>query len=320
MAEEFASDPAQPSTPAGADEGGAFLSSPGLMRPLSRLAALGVLLALLLYYPVGAWRADVIDDDLAFTAAAQPAQSRALAVAAALLHREVDQHGWIPSQPFFMPSALLSAMPNYQLGMAAAIARFTTAFHDHAAAFGGADADLTRAVALIHYPPDLWMIDPAAPWGTVPSSDKQFRNAAWELEAYNRSLATGATRYGRGPETLRALVRSIAWELDSAAALLDEGGQGHPARAFWQAKGRAYADYLLLVSLGRDYDALLRQRGLEGRWRDMTASLAAAARLHPLLVLSGSEDGLLLPNHPAALGFHLLRAESRLGDLAGALS
>ncbi|OIR07963.1 hypothetical protein GALL_98260 [mine drainage metagenome] len=319
MAEEFASAPAQP-PPKGADGDDVFFSSPGLMRPLSRLAGLGVLLALLLYYPVGAWRADIIDDDPAFTAAATPAQSRALAVAAALLHREVDQHGWIPSQPFFMPAALLRAMPNYQLGMAAAIARFTTAFHDHAAADGGADPDLTRAVALIHYPPDLWMIDPAAPWGTVPSSDKQFRNAAWEMQAYNRHLAAGTAHYGRGPETLRALVRSIAWELDSAAALLEAGGQGHPARAFWQAKGRAYADLLLLRALGQDYDGLLRQRGLSGRWREMTDSLAAAARLHPLLVLTGREDGLLPPNHPAALGFHLLRAESRLGELAGALS
>jgi len=57
-----------------------------------------------------------VDDDLAYMPdiAAAPGGSRAVAMAAGLITREVDRHGWTANDPFFMPSALLDNMPNFQ--------------------------------------------------------------------------------------------------------------------------------------------------------------------------------------------------------------
>ena len=81
----------------------------------------------LLYYPLGALVVEDIDDDPQFAPrTVTPGESRAVAIAADLVNREVNVHTWTPMQPFFMPSGLLDNMPNFQRGIAAALGRFST--------------------------------------------------------------------------------------------------------------------------------------------------------------------------------------------------
>ncbi len=303
-------------------------------RRLLLLAALGVLLALLLYYPVGAWRAHVIDDDIGFASAAPPAgQSHAVTVAAALIRREIDQHGWTPNKPFFMPAAILDDMPAYQKGILAAVGRFAIEMDEQVGRraqgdSGGpeGDPDLGRAAGLLQYPPNVWMIDPAVPWATTVSTEKQYRNAARALEAYNQRLAAGQAAFFRRPEALAALLDRFAWDTDATAAGLDQaagngGGwfAGHIAGPFYGAKGRAYGTLLVLNALGDDFSNLLVERHLAADWHAMLAALQAAATPRPWVVLSGTADSTLVPNHPAVLGYHLSRAGSRMAALAKAL-
>lgn len=300
-------------------------------RRLLVMAALGVLLAVLLYYPVGAWRAHVIDDDLTFTAPVEAGGSKAAAIAAALLRREIDVHGWTPNKPFFMPAAVLTDMPNFQMGITAMIGRFALEMDEQigrpAKSEGTtSDPDLDRAAGLMQYPPTVWMIDPAAPWARTISTEKQYRNAARALEAYNQRLAAGTASFAREPEVLQAVLERFGKELEATAATLEPSVTESPGwfgrsagRAYFGAKGRAYTALLLLRALGEDYQGLLAERNLTDQWSAMLASLQAAASPRPWIVLAGDPDSVWVPNHPAVQGFHLLRARSRLAELAEAL-
>jgi hypothetical protein len=302
---------------------------PATGRRLLALAGAGVLLALLLYYPVGDWRAHKIDDDVSFHPDGyQPNQSMAVAVAAALLHREIDVHGWTANKPFFMPAAILDDMPAYQKGITAALGRFAIEMdeavgRDPAAPEG--DADLARAAGLLQYPPNIWMIDPAVPWATTLSTDKQYRNAARALEAYNLRLAAGTAAFSRQAETLRGVTERFAKALGDTAAGLDPetavktDQPWRSDRAFYDAKGRAYASFMVLRGLGGDFAELLAERGLGDRWQAMLTSLRHAAEPRPLVVLDGAADSLVVPNHLANQGFQLLRARDQLAQLAEAL-
>ena len=195
----------------------------GQVRRLPVLGAAGVLLAVLLYYPVGAWRTHVIDDDVNFAPSYHSGQSVAVAVAAALLHREVDVHGWIANKPFFMPAAILDDMPNYQIGMETAIARYTLGLGE-AVQTGSeppvADPELDRAVTLLRYPADIWRVDPNSMLKTVPSSDKQYRNGGWALENFNRRLAVDGATMPLTANALRLMLDRLIQDLDTAAAHL----------------------------------------------------------------------------------------------------
>ena len=303
-------------------------------RLLLRMAGTGVVVALLLYYPVGAWRAHVVDDDPAFAPpAGQAGQSKAVALAAALIRREIDVHAWTPNKPIFMPTAILTDMPNFQMGIAAMIGRFAIEMDERIGRppskdgdASASDADLDRAAGLMQYPPTVWMIDPAVPWARTLSTEKQYRNAAWALEAYNLRLAAGTASFARGAPALLAVVERFAKELDGTAALLegpiDDGGSWFSRSAgpaFFNAKGRAYAALLLLRALGEDYRPVLAERNLAASWRAMLASLTAAAVPKPWLVFDGDAASLFVPNHLAVQGYHLLRAKGRLIELAEGL-
>ncbi|PKU23313.1 DUF2333 family protein [Telmatospirillum siberiense] len=297
-------------------------------RRLLALCGIGVLLAFLLYYPVGAWRVHAIDDDPGFAAGETvTGQSKAVAIAARLIRREVDQHGWTPNKPFFLPVSILVDMPNFQKGITAMVGRFAIEMDQQIGRSGAsADADLERAAGLLQYPPNVWMIDPAAPWARTLSTEKQYRNAARSFEAYNQRLAAGQAAFDRRPEVLREVLVRFAKELEATAGRLDApigAASGWFSRAageaYYGGKGRAYAALLLLGSLGEDDAELLTARGLTDAWRAMLASLAAAATPRPWLVLDGAADSTFVPNHLTAQGYHLLRATARLNELAEAL-
>lgn len=297
------------------------LSTPPLRRRLPLLAGLGVILALALYYPVGAWRAHVVDDDLGFQGAAPVAAgaSRAIALASALIRREIDQHGWTPNKPFFMPASILTDMPHYQKGMVAGIGRF-------AIAISGQDADLQQAAELLKYPPTVWMIDPAAPWANTLSAEKQYRSAARAFEAFNQRLAGGKAGFDRRGEILAGLLEDLAADLDEVAGGLEGAAAGSSGwfdrrgeKAYFMAKGHAYALVMLLTALGEDFRPVLGGDGVPEAWQAMLASLTVAATASPWLVLAGAPGSLLLPNHPAIQGFYLLLARHRMAVLATVL-
>ena len=292
------------------------------LAPLAVLAVVG-------YVVVGMALAQVIDDDFDYgPGTVDSSQSRAVAIASRLLFREVDQHKWTANDPFFAPTWWLDNMPAFQQGMVAALARFTTALaeandRDHASL-----ATLERAAGLLKYPGTVWKFDPSTSWAPTASSEKQYRNAARNLEDFNRLLAAGEPGFDRHAATLGPLVAAVGRDLGAISADIDRHlAQDRSALfdtgaddVFYATKGKVYAYGLVLRELGGDYAQVLTDRELAVLWRQMVEALWAASQLEPLVVINGAPDGTLLPSHLTAQGFYLLRARAILSEIADKLA
>ncbi len=305
--------------------------------PRSRLAAVWhwgwriVIVVLVLYYPVGALIVENIDDDPQFAPrSVAPGESRAVAVAAGLVTREVDVHQWTPMQPFFMPARLLDNMPNFQRGIAAALGRFSTEMMDQLGRTRGSsqtDGDLERARGFLNEQPDQWAWQPSVSLLPTATSAQKYRAGRDKLISYNKRLAAGQAVFERRADNLQALVDRIANDEGSDSAVIDQhiieqAGNlfdMHCDDIFYFNKGRLYANYLLLRELGVDFDSVIKEKGLGNAWNGMVETFRIAAELHPWVVWNGYPDALLVPNHLAAQGFYLLRARTQLREISSIL-
>ncbi len=290
-----------------------------------------VLVLVLLYYPVGAWIVEDIDDDPQFTASNPvPGESRAVAIAAALVTREVDVHTWTPMQPFFMPTGILDNMPNFQRGMVAALGRFATELMDQVGRTRGSsqtDRDLEQARGFLNEQPNIWIWQPTVSLMPSATSAQKYRAGRDKLLAYNKRLASGQAVFERRADNLQALIDRIANDIGSDSAVIDrhiieKAGDlldGRCDDIFYFNKGRLYALYLLLRELGADFQNVIRERELTNAWNGTLESFRIASQLDPWIVWNGYPDALLFPNHLAAQGFYLLRARTQLREISNIL-
>ena len=304
----------------------------GSRRTLTRLV-LVLIAALLLYYPVGMIWAHRIDDDLSFRAPEAEIEaggSATAAIAAALIKREVDGHGWVANDPFFKPSSLLDNMPNFQQGLISALARFAFELTDQIGRTRGssqADKDLQEAAGLLQYSGTKWIFDLSVSLAPTATSEAQYRKARRALLSYNRRLAAGEAVFERRTDNLLATLDRIALDLGSSSAVLDKRIAEHSGvlvdfqadDLFYGVKGQVYAYTLLLRALHRDFGTVIGERKLEAAWTQMLDSMAQTAALDPWVVMNGAPDSQILPSHLAAQGFYLLRARTRLREITDIL-
>ena len=297
------------------------------------LAVLGglILAALLLYYPIGMLLIDRIDDDPNFEVADVPeGASHAVALAAALIDREVGEHGWPANDPFFMPGWALDNMPNYQQGILAALSRFAIEMTDQIGRTRGtsqADPDLDKATGLLRYSGTVWIFDFSTSWAPTASSEQQYLSAARALRSFNDRLARGQATFERRSDNLLAALDRIAADLGSASGIserqiFDHSGallDFHADDVFYANKGRLYAYGLLLRELGKDFDPVIKERDLGPVWQQMLGTFGEAAALQPWVVVNGAPDSQFLPSHLAAQGFFLLRARTQLREITNIL-
>ncbi|MGQ0676767.1 MAG: DUF2333 family protein [Rhodospirillales bacterium] len=291
---------------------------------------LGFAAALALYYPLGMFFLHAIDDDPDFAAPPPPiGASRAVALAASLIEREVDRRHWAANDPFFLPGAMLDNMPAFQTGVVAGLARATQALAEQTRPRGQArlDADLDRAVGLLKSPGNVWIFDWRSGFGATASSEAQYRAARKALGAYNERLSAKRAALERRPDALLGVLEAAAADIDAQSALIE----AHIAQSagnlldlaadevFFAAKGRLYAYSLFLRELGADFDRALAEKKAEPAWKRMLGALGEAAQLHPLIVFNGAPDSVLLPSHLAGLGYAILRARARMAEAAAAL-
>jgi hypothetical protein len=295
-------------------------------------ALLALLILIALYYVLGALIVHRIDDDPAFAApaAAGGGGSRAVAIAAALLEREVGDHQWVANDPFFLPGAVLDNMPNYQQGIVAALSRFGIEMTDQIGRTRGssqADADLDKAAGLLKYPGDIWLFDFSTSWAPTASSEAQYRAAHAALVSYNQRLSGGSAVFERRADNLLATLERIAADLGSASAVIDrhiveEAGSPLDFEAddiFYRNKGRLYGYYLLLRELGVDFEKVIIDRDLALTWSQMLETFEVAATMQPWVVLNGAPSSQFVPSHLAGQGFYLLRARTQLREVTNIL-
>ena len=287
--------------------------------------AAGLGLAVVLYYLVGAWMLNVIDDNPDFAAPpTSPRQSRAVALAAKLIRREVDIHGWTTNDPFFEPGSLLRDMPPYQQGIIAAVDRFTSSLAAREVEPGINPPDLPLAAGLLKYPGTVWRFNFNVSLLPTTTAEKQYRRAAVALEGYSGHLDVSQLTFDRHGEILVGLLGDVAADLDEAnagiEAHLTEGRRDDAGRLFQTTKGRLYAYFLLLRETGMDFDQVISESGQGRAWAKMMDALQAGALLAPPMVIDAAPDSAFLPNHLAVQGYYLLIARQRLNDLRAALS
>ena len=300
-------------------------------RSLWRWGAWAVVLLLLLYYPVGALIVENIDDDPQFAPRnVTPGESRAVAMAAELVTREVDTHTWTPMMPFFTPAGILDNMPNFQRGIMAALGRFSTELMDQVGRTRGSsqtDRDLEQARGFLNEQPNIWVWQPSVSIWPSATSAQKYRAGRDKLIAYNKRLAAGQAVFERRADNLQALLDRIANDHGSDSAVIDQhiieqAGNLFDTRVddiFYFNKGRLYANYLLMRELGADFESVTREKGLTNAWNGTVETFRIAAELDPWIVWNGYPDGLLIPNHLAAQGFYLLRARTQLREISNIL-
>lgn len=281
--------------------------------------------AIFVYYGVGGWLVETIDTDQGLMAPpVTQHQSRAVAVAALLTHREVDQHRWVPADPFFMPGWALTAMPSFQKGVIGVIGRFAETLY---MADGSGDPDLGQAAGLYKYPATVWRLAAGISWLPTAPSDRQYRHAAQSLEAYNDRLALIPMDPARQATVLMAVLGQVDQELDAAADRVDQHVDTRPFALFDHAgtvmfhdtRGQLYAWAVILRELGQDNAEVIAAKGLTVSWRHMVDGLFLAARMNPPMVMSGTWDGGLFPNHLTEQGYLLLRASALVDEIVTGL-
>jgi len=294
----------------------------------TKWVALAVLVLLILYYPVGMIIVHKINDDPNFSAGNVPqGQSKAVALAAALIQREVGETSWPANDPFFMPGAALDNMPNFQHGIQQALARFATEMADQIGRSRGsasADPDLTEARGLLNYAPDVWYVSSAS---LAANSETQYLKAMVKLNSYNTRLAAGRAAFEPRSDNLISTLDRIGKDLGAASNAIDQeidlyAGDWYDLNAdnvFYYNKGLLYANALLLRDLGVDFKTVLDERGAAKIWQRMVDSMVEGASLQPLIVINGTPNALVEPNHLTAQGFYLLRARTQLEELTDIL-
>ncbi|MBS0520786.1 MAG: DUF2333 family protein [Proteobacteria bacterium] len=290
-----------------------------------------IVFALVLYYPLGGLIIQNIDDDPQFGPQnVTSGESRAVAVAADLIQREVDVHQWTPMMPFFMPAGILDNMPNFQRGIMAALGRFATEMMDQVGRTRGSsqtDRDLEQARGFLNEQPNVWLWQPSVSLMPTTTSAQKYRAGRDKLIAYNKRLALGQAVFERRADNLQALIDRIANDIGSDSAVIDrhiieQAGNLFDMQCddiFYFNKGRLYANYLLLRALGSDFQNVIRDRDLTNAWNQMVETFRVAAELRPWIVWNGWPDALLIPNHLAAQGFYLLRARTQLREISSIL-
>jgi hypothetical protein len=307
-------------------------AAPRRHRRLLKIALIATAVLLLIYYPVGALWVNKIDDDPAFdTGPVAPGASNAVAMAAALIDREVNQNGWPANDPFFLPGSVLDNMPNYQTGIIQALGRFTVEMVDQIGRTRGssqADPDLDKAAGLLKYAPNVWIFDPSTSLAPTASSESQYRAARRALLAYNEKLMSNKAVFERRTDNLLATLDRFAADIGSVSAIIDQQISDHSGDfidfhaddVFYNAKGKMYAYALLFRALGRDFSKVIQDRDLTDAWKQTEQSLMEAGSLHPLVIMNGRPNGMLVPNHLAVEGFYLMRARTQLREITNILA
>lgn len=295
-----------------------------------------VILLLLIYFLGGMFWIHEIDDDPDFAPPIEfmpPRSSHAVAIAAALVDREINRYRWTANDPFFMPAAVLDNMPSFQQGIIAAIARFTIELTDQIGRTresSQADPDLEKALGLLKYSGRIWVFDFSTSFAPTATSEAQYQAGVNALQRYNQRLSKGSAVFDPRADNLFTTLARLETDIGSSSATIERHlNKSHATSSFvpdtlgddifYEVKGRLYAYFLILRDLQADYHKVIAERHLESSWAQMLETFKTVVELKPLVVTNGDPDGIMLPNHLAVQGFYLLRAITQLREIKSIL-
>ena len=134
------------------------------------------------YYFIGSQIAENIDVQTEYKV--QDAEDSSFETAdcmAFLIKREVDDKMWTPNVPPIFPAYVLDNMPNFQMGVIAAIRDVAAVLRKFAHETKVQQKDIQKAYKMLSYPPKVWLMSRQSAFLLAPSSNSQYRKAAREL-------------------------------------------------------------------------------------------------------------------------------------------
>lgn len=276
--------------------------------PPLKMAAILFSLILFWYGVIGTMRAR-IETDLNLRPSAQQLPvggSVAVANAARLLERQVQELAFTPNDPVFYPTGLATRTPAFQAEII-----HTTAGFIEALAAGSDSEPLAAAAEDLQTPPQHWWLRPAMPPVGRPA-ERVYGDAIEHLVAYNRELADDSDRpppaTALSPQA-RAALASLLDEVEAQAANIDrairENGRSDRAVQLSAARGAAYASALLMRGLRDDHLSAIRISGRAARWGEAIDQLGAAANVDSTL---GREQDLVRAGYALLMAGNAMRA------------
>jgi hypothetical protein len=237
---------------------------------------------------------------------------------AAIVDHELDGgFGWRPNDLFIWgPTLMADNNASRQIGIIMAVRETSRVFKD----------DLTK-ISSNEYDPNLVIADTdfrndASRW-ILPSAESKYRDGVRHLQLYVAGLhAKPQTSRELNQRNFELIKLFQAWGdlLGDAHAMLYTETQpdGSPVRPwndddyFYHAQGYAHVMYYMLLAVKREYHQTQTVKPVIEQLMDETlAPLRAAATMKPLIVLNGSETGLLA-NHRHNLDASISEARQKM--------
>ncbi len=288
-----------------------MLRASRLWRFLTGTAKVALVAGLVGFYPAMMWSAHDIDagtvdpDELALWSAPEDG------VAISLIAREVEQVGWTTDRRAWHPATRLTAQPVWQESLMDALADFANLGANISSGDGTSDPDLAAASRLLR-PARGEEMTPrliAAAEALARHNGRADRGMAGTLDTRS-DFAAAATLFARWAGESEHQVASRVGSDEAWPA-----GQ-HDVAAFYRARARAHVASNMLTAFAEHNPEIELSASLRAQWRETETLWQRISDQSPLMVSNQDGDGLILPNHLAAMAWHLGQAETASLELA----
>ena len=285
-----------------------------LWRATKTLIKGGTFVAMIGAYPAFVWSAHQVDAT-PVPAHAETWTSPVAGVAVNLIAREVSGPGWTADKAPWHPAARLTAQPAWQAALMESLSDYLQLVAAETADLEGPDTDLATASRLLR---------PVSGEAMTP----RLIAAAEALTSFDsRAMGAGGSM-GSAATPVAALTLFSGWADESSAQLaaqIGADGEVWPASrsdvtAFYRVRAQAHvASSIIEATIAQD-SALLADATMRAQLSEVRASWRRIAEQAPLVVSNQDGDGMLLPNHLAAMAWHLEMARSETLALADMLT
>lgn len=235
-----------------------------------------------------------------------------------LVKREVDDKMWTPNLPMIFPAYVLDNMPNFQMGIVAAVKDATKLLVKFENNTLEQQKNIDKAYKLLSYSPKVWLMSHQSAFKLAPSSNSQYRKAAKELRKY----ANGG-KFEPNVEILIEFLINMQQKIQRIIHKNEEYQEKQSAQMFdfkaddlfYFAKGYAFSWWQMSKIMATDFKPIIVQKNIHYDWEYMTMSLQKAADLQPRVVRNGKNSSLITPNHLMIQNYYLLKTIVAIDDI-----
>ena len=267
------------------------------LRKHKRSALFYLPILLIFYYAVGSVVSEKIDKDPNFEIKKVDKGYIYVQSMADLIKREIDEHVFTPNLPFIFPASVLDNMPAFQKGIIKQVGQIV-----HAMAIYTNNEALKKADDLLSYPAEVWLFSKTKDFKIEPSSVAQYRKARRQLLKFNDFANRDNVMFEKVLDAVDLSLTDIQNLLETQVYIKKSG---YADDVFYFAQGRLYAVYVVLKSVGQEFDI-----DLDSALRAMEKAL----KLNPFYVKNGVPASFASPNHLLELAYFTLKSQKALDD------